>query len=221
MSFSFRSAVVCVGLSVLASTPVLARGVADAAPLPAGVIVPTGTLPGFIDINLAGWETWGGFRATRNSTVTFNIGAGTVITGFSFTGLSFDSFGTSWRNEFTVSVNATNGNPDLDFMDWGPSSLEGAGAAGPLTGAWGSAVGGAGPFGAGRAFTAADGEIFITVYEAFDDPFGDTGLVRDALVSAGTLRVFLAPIPEPGTYGMMALGLLAIGATLRKRQVTH
>jgi hypothetical protein len=30
--------------------------------------------------------------------------------------------------------------------------------------------------------------------------------------------VFLAPIPEPGTYGMMALGLLAVGATLRKRR---
>jgi hypothetical protein len=31
-------------------------------------------------------------------------------------------------------------------------------------------------------------------------------------------RFTLAPIPEPGTYAMMALGLLVIGSQLRRRR---
>jgi hypothetical protein len=30
--------------------------------------------------------------------------------------------------------------------------------------------------------------------------------------------VFLAPIPEPGTYALMALGLLMVGSQLRRRR---
>jgi len=46
--------------------------------------------------------------------------------------------------------------------------------------------------------------------------------VRDAVIASGTMRVYLAsPIPEPGTYGMMALGLLAVGAVMRKRQLSN
>jgi hypothetical protein len=48
------------------------------------------------------------------------------------------------------------------------------------------------------------------------DYFNDTG--RDALVNAGTLTIFYAPIPEPGTYGLMALGLLGVAAAAARRR---
>jgi PEP-CTERM motif len=34
----------------------------------------------------------------------------------------------------------------------------------------------------------------------------------------GVDNIVFAPIPEPGTYGMMALGLVGIGLLMRRRQ---
>lgn len=36
--------------------------------------------------------------------------------------------------------------------------------------------------------------------------------------SGGEIRTFLAPIPEPSTYALMALGLAAVGAAARRRR---
>jgi hypothetical protein len=169
----------------------------------------------FIDIDLTGWTTFGAFGRDGNTETFIDVGAGTVVTGFEYFNLAFTTENGSWIGEFTLSVNNTDAS---EFMDWAPSVAEVPGSFGPASGGWQGAEGAAGPFGEGGQFTTADGNLWITVYEGFDDPFGDTGLQRDALVSSGTLRVFLAPIPEPGTYGMMALGLLAVGAVMRKRQ---
>jgi hypothetical protein len=217
MTVSFRSALVCAGLGLLMSAPALAR---TTAALPAGVVaIPAGSAS-FIDINLAGWTSFGGFGAPNNTTVSFDIGAGSVVTGFTYTGVSFTTSNGSWLSELILSVNPTNGDAATEYMDWAPSLSDNSGSA-THSGSWGAATGGPGPFGAGTSFTAADGLIFVTVYEGFDDPFGDTGSVLDATITAGTMRVFLAPIPEPGTYGMMALGLLAVGAAMRKRQQSN
>jgi hypothetical protein len=76
---------------------------------------------------------------------------------------------------------------------------------------------GSAPFGdvpsAGAPFTTlADGQIWVTVYETWVDD----GV--NAQVSAGTLTVFYQPVPEPATYGLMALGLLAVGGAARRRR---
>lgn len=220
MTVSFRSALLCAGLGLVMATPALAR---TAPPMPGAVVViPAGSAT-FIDIDLAGWVSFGGFGRTTNTTVGFDIGAGTVVTGFSYEGLSFvantyPTGATSWLSDLTLSVNPTNGDAATEFMDWSPSTVNDGGSAADLIGSWAGTSGQPGTFGAGTSFTAVDGLIFVTIYEAFDDPFADNGAVLDTTITAGTLRVFLAPIPEPGTYGMMALGLLAIGAAMRKRR---
>lgn len=214
MTVSFRSALVCAGLGLLMSAPALAR---PTAALPVNVVVIQAGSAGFIDIDLAGWTSFGGWNRPNNSMVSFDIGAGSVVTGFTYSGVSFDTSNGSWLKDLTLSVNPTNPISIEDFMDWAPSRVENSGSA-THSGSWGGATGGPGPNGPGRSFTATDGLIFVTVYEAFDDPFDDTGAVLDTTIAAGTMRVFLAPIPEPGTYGMMALGLLAVGAALRKRR---
>ena len=62
--------------------------------------------------------------------------------------------------------------------------------------------------------------LWITVYETVDDPFGDTGLLVDATVTAGTLTVtYTSPIPEPAGYGLMGLGLLGLAVAARRRSV--
>jgi PEP-CTERM motif len=216
MTVSFRSALLCAGLGLVMAAPALAR---NAAPLPAAVIaIPAGS-SGFIDINLAGWTSFGDLGNPNNTLAAFDIGAGTVVTGFSYEGVTFTTSNGSWLSELTLSVNPTNGDPETEFMDWSPSTVDNSGTATALAGSWDGASGQPGGFGIGSSFAAADGLIYVTVYESFDDPFGSTGPgLLDATITAGTMRVFLAPVPEPGTYGMMALGLLAIGATMRKRQ---
>jgi PEP-CTERM motif len=210
MKFSIGSALAAATLSLAISAPALAK---DAYSAPSTTIGSSS-----IDINLAGWQSFGGFGRPTNSQVFLDVGAGSVITGFQYIGLSYNTENGSWLSELTLSVNNTDGSA---FFDWAPSTTDSSGSFGPESGAWGGLTGGPGPFGAGGEFTVADGTLWITVYEGFDDPFGDTGLLADATITAGTLRVFLAPVPEPGTYGMMALGLLAVGAVMRKRQQSH
>lgn len=42
--------------------------------------------------------------------------------------------------------------------------------------------------------------------------------VHSSSFGSGEIRGFLAPIPEPSTYALMALGLVAVGAAARRRR---
>ena len=151
MTVSFRTALVCAGLGLLMSAPALAR---TTAAVPAGVVaIPVGSVS-FIDIDLANWTSFGGFGAPSNTTVAFDIGAGTAVTGFTYTGVSFTTSNGSWLSELTLSVNPTNGDAATEYMDWSPSLADNSGSA-TASGSWGGATGGPGPFGAGTSFTAS------------------------------------------------------------------
>lgn len=212
MKFSIGSVLAAAALTAFVAAPAAARtSVYTGGSVPAGTVTPN-----YIDIDLAGWQSFGGFGRPNNTRLDVGVGVGNTVLGFDFSNLVFSTENGSWMSELTLSVNSSDGTM---YMDWSPSTDDQSGSFGPASGSWMGSVGAPGPFGEGGSFSAADGMLWITVYEGFDDPFGDTGLVRDATISAGTLRVYLAsPIPEPGTYGMMALGLLAVGALMRKRQ---
>lgn len=157
-----------------------------------------------VDIDLTGWKTVGYFADPGNSEVVLDIGAGSLVSGFEFIDLSFNSLGFSWQSEFTLSVNNADG---TQFLDYWPSAVDDGGVFGPASGSWSAAS----PQAAGAPFRVDDGLLWVTVYEAWKDE----GV--NAEVSQGTLRVFYQPIPEPATYAMMALGLLGVGAAARLR----
>ena len=63
--------------------------------------------------------------------------------------------------------------------------------------------------------TNANGLVRVEFYESFNDP----EVNPDGIWNSGALTLRVVPVPEPATYGMMALGLLAVGAFVRRRKV--
>jgi hypothetical protein len=175
-----------------------------------------------IVIDLAGWATFGVFNAPTNTSARFTLPAGSTVTGFAYDNLVFTTEGASWMREFTFALaNSTFGTAIiLEAMNWQPSSSQ-VGGTFSGSGAWGGASGvPSDVYGAGAPFTVGDAEnnLWVVAYESFDDPLYDEGVVRDALVQSGTLTVYYtAPIPEPATYGLMAMGLLGVGTAARRR----
>ena len=164
-------------------------------------------VPGFVDVNLTGYQTFGDFGDPANSQVFLNLGAGTTVTGWDFTGLSFTTSNGSWLSEFVISVSNIDGTL---FLDATVSDLDEAGTFGPADGSFATA-----PLSGGAPFVTADGTVWVTVYETFTDP----GL--NASVSQGNLRIYYdtaAVIPEPATYGLMGLGLLGVLGAVRRRR---
>lgn len=160
----------------------------------------------YLDIDITGWQTYGGFSNAGNSQVLINLGAGTQITGYDFNNLSFTAVSPSWRSEFVLSVNDSSGLSS--YMDFIPSLLDSSGSFGPASGSWSLVAnqGFGGPFS-----LAPDGILWVTVYEAFND-----SIDPDAVVNTGSLRVYYNAVPEPATVSL--LGLFGLGAVWRWRQ---
>lgn len=163
-----------------------------------------------VDIDLTGWATVGFFADPDNSEQLLDIGTGSLVTGFEFIDLRFESLGDSWQSEFTLSVNSSDG---WQWMDFWPSTVDAPGVFGPASGSWSAAS----PQAAGAPFKVDDGILWVTVYESFADVDDDGKPIVNAQVLQGTLRVIYQPIPEPATYAMMAFGLLGVGAVARRR----
>lgn len=170
---------------------------------------------GSVDIDLSGFESFGDFLNPLNTSTLVDIEDEAVqIVGAEFIDLMFTTENGSFPSELVLSVNQTaNTGAAGTFWDSTVTDITGGDqTVGPISGPFENP----GEFGSGPFPTLADGDVFVYVYETFDDPFGGTAAAeRDALISQGTLRLTYGPIPEPASLGL--LGAAGLGLMRRRR----
>ena len=154
-------------------------------------------------INAAGVASFDGPGAAGNTVLTFNVTPGALVNAISYN-LSLATVGASWLSEGTISFLNSNGDGVVLAAGFGvDESGVGTYADSVLLSDFGLSFN-----------IGADGLLIVEFYESFDDVTG----AADANWTAGGITLGnIGVVPEPSTYGLMALGMLAVvGAARRK-----
>jgi hypothetical protein len=156
-------------------------------------------------IDVSGIASYDEYGSSANTVLTFNLGANAEVTGIGWD-VGLTAYTPSWLSELKVA-----------FED--SSQLSGV----FLTPGVGETFSGTGSYSSGGILNladyglnfnvGADGILRIEFFEGYVD-----GLNPDGIWDSGTLTIQTAAVPEPATYGMMALGLLAVGGFARRRR---
>jgi len=155
-------------------------------------------------INAAGVASFDGPGAAGNTVLIFNVTPGALVDGISYN-LSLATIGESWLSEATISFLNSNGD--------GVVLSAGFGVDNPGTGTYSDSVL---LSILGLSFNVgADGLLIVEFYESFDDV---TGAVDANWTAGGVTLANIGLVPEPGTYGLMALGMLAVAGAARRRK---
>lgn len=157
-------------------------------------------------VNVAGISSVAAAGTPGNTVLTFNVGAGSSVVGVGWN-TSNTAFAPSWLSEMVVGFTNTD-------RSGGVNLRVGVGDDNAGTAAYTSG-GVLDLIGPGLSFTTnADGIVRFEFFESFNDP----EVAIDGIWNSGALTLQVIAVPEPATYGMMALGLLAVGAVARRRK---
>jgi len=167
-----------------------------------GVAAPSAL--GSVVINVAGIGSYDEIGSSDNIVLSYNIGALSTVTSISWD-FSLTAFAPSWLSEMQVTFTGS----DLfgSGVTFTPSDTSGSGTE--------FFSGSASLEELGLAFQVGeDGILRVEFHEDYVD-----GLGPDGIWNSGTLTVnYVSAVPEPTTYGLMALGLGVLGVAARRRK---
>jgi len=157
-------------------------------------------------VNLAGIQSFDSQDEPINTILTVNALAGGVVDNIAWN-VSLSTFSTSWLSEATVLIVNSAGDGVVFSPGFG-DDFSGSG----------TYADSASLVALGLSFNVlADGKLTFQFFESFDDVTGGA----DAVYTAGNITfggIGVSAVPEPGTYGLMALGLLAVAGAARRRK---
>lgn len=173
--------------------------------LPASVSALSPTAAGTLVVDVAGIQSIDEIGAPDNTVLTFNVGANTVINSLSWN-VSLQANSPSWLSEIQVSFGSTSGTDGVTFSPGFGDDNSGTG----------TYSGSANLADYGLEFqVGADGILRLEFHEGFYDGASPA----DGVWTSGNLTFGITQaVPEPSTYGLMALGLIGVGFVARRRK---
>ncbi|MDT8999087.1 PEP-CTERM sorting domain-containing protein [Paucibacter sp. APW11] len=164
----------------------------------------TGTSTNTLNVDVSHIASQGLLGASGNTVLSLNLGANTQINSLDWD-VTLQAFAPSWLSELQVTLSSSDSSSAVS-----------------LAPGFGVDQAGSQHFSGhidlteqGLNFSVGtDGVLRLEFSERSAD-----GLSPDGLWQSGRLSLGLAPaVPEPASYGLMALGLLAVGAATRRRR---
>jgi hypothetical protein len=154
--------------------------------------------------NVSGIQSLDGNGSPNNAVFFIQALPGALVDAVAWS-VTLQALSPSWLSEMAVSFTNSSGlgvnlRPGAGVNNSGTQSFSGAASLADL----------------GIAFNLdSDGVLRLEFFETFVDfPGGADGVWQSGTVTFGGIM----PIPEPGTYGLMALGLLGVAAAARRRR---